>query len=538
MEQNTQANEYIALYRKYRPAVFSDVYGQEHITDVLKNEIMQQKVSHAYLFCGSRGTGKTTCAKILSKAVNCENPQNGDPCGVCASCLAAKDSFDITEMDAASNNGVDYIRELREDVVYPPSELKKRVFIIDEVHMLSIGAFNALLKTLEEPPSHALFILATTEVNKLPATILSRCKRFDFNRIPPETIAKALKVIAQKENIRLSDGAVMLISKLAAGAMRDALSMLELFAKNKPEISREQAAEILGVVGRGACISLVESIGSSDTEGTLQTVAELYQKSKDMAVLCDELSGILRDMLIVKYTNNPEKYIEEDQQSVEELKQVCAKFSKEKILYCIEVAQTAQNRINAANFSSRAIFETAVMKMCDMRLVTTVEALNARIAALEQKLEGAVINGSPLKAEVVEDPKELEKVEEILKQQKNNDLPNTPAESENAEPAKKTKQNKSSQVSDINCYGDFAEAVGLVDPMLFSFISDGFAKLVDNTAVLFVGSIAMLMINTDKQKNVLATCLSKVLGKDVKIILKNKDMVKDKEKISLEDLKE
>lgn len=538
MEQNTQANEYIALYRKYRPAVFSDVYGQEHITDVLKNEIMQQKVSHAYLFCGSRGTGKTTCAKILSKAVNCENPQNGDPCGVCASCLAAKDSFDITEMDAASNNGVDYIRELREDVVYPPSELKKRVFIIDEVHMLSIGAFNALLKTLEEPPSHALFILATTEVNKLPATILSRCKRFDFNRIPPETIAKALKVIAQKENIRLSDGAVMLISKLAAGAMRDALSMLELFAKNKPEISREQAAEILGVVGRGACISLVESIGSSDTEGALQTVAELYQKSKDMAVLCDELSGILRDMLIVKYTNNPEKYIEEDQQSVEELKQVCAKFSKEKILYCIEVAQTAQNRINAANFSSRAIFETAVMKMCDMRLVTTVEALNARIAALEQKLEGAVINGSPLKAEVVEDPKELEKIEEILKQQKNNDLPNTPAESENAEPAKKTKQNKSSQVSDINCYGDFAEAVGLVDPMLFSFISDGFAKLVDNTAVLFVGSIAMLMINTDKQKNVLATCLSKVLGKDVKIILKNKDMVKDKEKISLEDLKE
>ena len=218
--------EYVALYRKWRPRTFADVIGQEHITEVLSGEIKTGSVSHAYLFCGSRGTGKTTCAKIFARAVNCENPKDGDPCGECETCRASENTFDIVEMDAASNNGVDEIRRLKEEVMYPPTEMRRKVYIIDEVHMLSPSAFNALLKTLEEPPEHVIFILATTELNKIPITILSRCKRFDFHRITPEKIFSRLRMISDAEGIGIDDGALKLISRLASGAMRDALSML------------------------------------------------------------------------------------------------------------------------------------------------------------------------------------------------------------------------------------------------------------------------------------------------------------------------
>lgn len=379
-------SSYIALYRKWRPAVFEDVIGQEHITDVLRGEISRGSVSHAYLFCGSRGTGKTTCAKILAKAVSCENPKNGDPCGECENCKRAGGSFDISEIDAASNNGVDNIRELREEVLYPPSELKRRVYIIDEVHMLSTGAFNALLKTLEEPPEHAMFILATTELNKIPATILSRCKRFDFHRITPDNIAKRLGYICGEENIPMTEDAIKLISRLAGGAMRDALSMLELFVGKTGEITEEACAAALGVVGRGPVMKLLSAIADNDCTGALSVVAEAYDGSKDMGVLLSECADTMRDILMMKYTKNPEQFVEGSEDILSQLSECAKKFTRERLIYSTEIIDEAQSRMARTSFSRRAILETCVIRLCDVRLWTLPEALNTRISELEDRI--------------------------------------------------------------------------------------------------------------------------------------------------------
>lgn len=379
--------EYKALYRKWRPAVFSDVIGQEHITDVLKSEVMTKSVSHAYLFCGSRGTGKTTCAKILAKAVSCDNPQNGDPCGVCPSCLAARDSLDIYEIDAASHNGVDSIRELRDSVVYPPAELKRRVYIIDEVHMLSDGAFNALLKTLEEPPEHVLFILATTELRKIPATILSRCKRFDFRRIAPEKIAARLRTVSDEENIRITDGALLLIARLAAGAMRDALSMLELFCMSDVETDETRAAERLGVVGKSAVFSLLDAICERDGGRALGVIDDAYRASKNLGVLCEELADTLRDILVVKYTKTPEKLLDATASEVETLRAFSEKLSDARLLYLSDLCEDIQLRLSRAALSRRTVIETGVLKMCDERLSAPAAALAPRLSALEKRVD-------------------------------------------------------------------------------------------------------------------------------------------------------
>lgn len=379
-------SSYIALYRKWRPQVFSDVIGQEHITDVLKGEIQRGSVSHAYLFCGSRGTGKTTCAKILAKAVSCINPQNGDPCGECENCKIAAESFDISEIDAASNNGVDNIRELREEVMYPPSELKRRVYIIDEVHMLSTGAFNALLKTLEEPPEHAMFILATTELNKIPATILSRCKRFDFHRITPENIAKRLSMICKEEKIPLTNGAVMTISRLAGGAMRDALSMLELFVGKTEEITEEMCAAALGVIGRGPVMKLLNAVAQNNCEKALQVISEAYDGSKDMAVLLSECADAVRDMLMIKYTNNPEKFVDGSADVISELAECAKSFTKQRLIYSIEILDDAQSKMARTVFSRRAVIETCIIKLCDINFWQLDASLNTRLAELEDKI--------------------------------------------------------------------------------------------------------------------------------------------------------
>ena len=356
-------SSYIALYRKWRPAVFEDVIGQEHITDVLRGEIIRGSVSHAYLFCGSRGTGKTTCAKILAKAVSCEHPVDGDPCGECENCKRAAESFDISEIDAASNNGVDNIRELREEVLYPPSELKRRVYIIDEVHMLSTGAFNALLKTLEEPPEHAMFILATTELNKIPATILSRCKRFDFHRITPDNIAKRLKFICLQENIPMTDGAIMLIARLAGGAMRDALSMLELFVGKKETVTEEMCAASMGVVGRGPVMKLLSCVADNDCTGALTVISEAYNGSKDMGVLLSECADAVRDMLMVKYTKNPERFVEGSSDVLDTLSECAKKFTKERLIYSTEILDEAQSRFSRTGFSGRSVLDTCIIRL-------------------------------------------------------------------------------------------------------------------------------------------------------------------------------
>lgn len=397
-------SSYIALYRKWRPQVFADVVGQEHITDVLRGEIIRGSVSHAYLFTGSRGTGKTTCAKILARAVSCENPIEGDPCGECENCRKALESFDISEIDAASNNGVDNIRELREEVLYPPAELKRRVYIIDEVHMLSTGAFNALLKTLEEPPEHAMFILATTELNKIPATILSRCKRFDFHRITPENIAKRLKFICEQENIPMTDGAVMLIARLAGGAMRDALSMLELFVGKTETVTEEMCAASLGVVGRGPVMRLLSCVADNDCSGALSVIADAFDGSKDMGVLLSECADAVRDMLMIKYTKDPGKFVEGSEDILNTLAECAKKFTKERLIYSTEILDDAQSRFTRTGFSGRAVLETCIIRLCDIKLWTLPESLNTRIAELEDKIASGNIVVSSSAASVAAKP--------------------------------------------------------------------------------------------------------------------------------------
>ena len=298
---------YQALYRKYRPQTFDDVSGQMAVTQTLKTQIMTGKMSHAYLFTGSRGTGKTSCAKILAKAVNCLNPDHGNPCNVCEACKAIDSGscMDVLEIDAASNNGVDNVRDLRDDAIYTPSQVKMRVYIIDEVHMLSISAFNALLKIIEEPPEHLLFILATTELHKVPATILSRCQRFSFRRISQEDIAARLQYVAYQENIDLDDGAARVIARLADGGMRDGLSLLDQCASaTTGELTAERVYACLGIAGERKCGEMMGYIAAHDTKNALELFNRLYTEGKDLGAMLDEMACLTRDLLVLKTAGN------------------------------------------------------------------------------------------------------------------------------------------------------------------------------------------------------------------------------------------
>ena len=334
---------YQALYRKYRPAVFSDVCGQEHITSVLRYETENGRISHAYLFCGSRGTGKTTCAKILAKAVNCENPKNGEPCGVCDACRAidAGNAPDVLEMDAASNNGVDYIRDIRDTVAYTPAMLKKRVYIIDEVHMLSTSAFNALLKTLEEPPEYVVFILATTELHKLPSTIISRCQRFDFRRIPLSVLSDRLAYIAGEENIRLDAAAAQQIAKQAQGGMRDAISLFELCSGGGADVTQERVEEILGLSSYDFLRTVALSLAKGDMQSLFGMIDSVCTSSKDLAVFWQELTSFYRDMMVDKYCADTSAYLDLTEQETQILREVSAQFSIRLLMYHCGILDSA-----------------------------------------------------------------------------------------------------------------------------------------------------------------------------------------------------
>ena len=386
---------YQALYRKYRPSVFSDVCGQEHITSVLRYETESGRVSHAYLFCGSRGTGKTTCAKILAKAVNCENPKNGEPCGVCESCRAIDSGSapDVLEMDAASNNGVDYIRDLRDTVAYTPAMLKKRVYIIDEVHMLSTSAFNALLKTLEEPPEYVVFILATTELHKLPATIISRCQRFDFRRIPLQVLSDRLMYIAAEEKIRLDPAAAQQIAKQAQGGMRDAISLFELCGGGGADVTISRVEEVLGLSSYDFLRSVALALSKGDMQSLFGMIDSVCTSSKDIAVFWQELSAFYRDMMVDKYCADTASYLDLTEQEAAILREVSAQFSIRTLTYHCNVLDTAMANMQRAPHMKRIIAEFACMRMCDPRLDTSSEALSARIAQLEDRLALVEIGG-------------------------------------------------------------------------------------------------------------------------------------------------
>ena len=374
-----------ALYRKWRPQVFDDVHGQDHITSVLKYEVDKSKFSHAYLFCGSRGTGKTTCAKILAKAVNCESPVNGNPCNKCSSCLAidSGSATDVLEMDAASNNGVDNIRDIRDEVVYLPSLLKYRVYIVDEVHMLSGSAFNALLKTLEEPPSHVIFILATTELHKLPATIVSRCQRFDFRRITVSDIMSRLTYISQKENIKADNDALRTIAKYAQGGMRDAISLFELCAGNRDSLSSSDVTDTIGTISTEMVANVLEAVRNKDYNTIFTTIDEIIKSSKDISVFLDDIISYCRNMLVCKTTNKPEAFFDLTEVEIKQLKTLADKFTCETILYFIKLLNDASYVMLKSGMNKRNIAETTLIRMTDSSLDTSMDAVLSRLATLE-----------------------------------------------------------------------------------------------------------------------------------------------------------
>ncbi|MCQ4022953.1 MULTISPECIES: DNA polymerase III subunit gamma/tau [unclassified Ruminococcus] len=398
---------YQVLYRKWRPQYFKDVVGQEHITTALKNELVSQRINHAYLFTGCRGTGKTTCAKILAKAVNCLNSQNGDPCGQCENCrdFAEGKLYDVVEIDAASNTGVDNIRTIIEEAMQLPSNpnVKYRVYIIDEVHMLSGGAFNALLKTLEEPPAHVLFILATTEVHKLPATILSRCQRFDFHRISPENMSQRLCYIAQQEGASLSVDAALLIASVADGAFRDALSILDRCIGTSLEITEQVVREVSGLANRDYLFSLGNSLKERECAEALITIDKLYKDSKDMAQLCRELISYFRNLMLIKTLKEPRELLVMSNEEYSQSQQQARYISLGEIIYAMDVLQIACDRMSRGN-NSRTELEMALIKICSPEMSQDLQSILDRLSSLERKLRNGVTVTAESKPTTTEQP--------------------------------------------------------------------------------------------------------------------------------------
>ncbi len=397
---------YKALYRKYRPLTFSEVVGQEHITETLKGELRRGKISHAYLFTGTRGTGKTSCAKILARAVNCLTPKNGDPCLECEACRLAlgEEATDIVEMDAASNNSVEDVRLLREQITFTPSRLKYRVYIIDEVHMLSSAAFNALLKTLEEPPEHVIFILATTEVQKLPATILSRCQRFDFHRIEPDKIKERIFHVADEEGFKISEVAAGLIAAAADGGMRDALSILDLCLSAGSDITEQTVTSALGMSGNEYLNRIATALLKSDAEDCLNIIDTLYKSSVDMLRLANDISSYFRDIMIVKTVSGDKKPIVCSSEQLEVYTSLAESFDIRDVMRILSAMSDCAVRMQSSN--RRAVLELTLIRLCDPALNEDYASLEKRVRILESS---GVRGAKPTPTEEKEVKKEIAK---------------------------------------------------------------------------------------------------------------------------------
>ena len=526
---------YQALYRKWRPKSFSDVYGQPHVTKTLQSQLESGRISHAYLFTGSRGTGKTTCAKILSKAVNCLNPVDGNPCNECEICRGIENGsiLDVIEIDAASNNGVDNIRDLREEANFTPVNAKYRVYIIDEVHMLSIGAFNALLKTLEEPPSHVIFILATTEIHKLPATILSRCQRFDFKRISPEDITARLVYVAENENVTLTENAAALIARIADGGMRDALSLLDRCFAMGNYIDEDAVSAAAGIAGTVHLFSFSEFVAKGDFTSALKLVSRLHNESCDIDSLCTELTLHFRNLMVAKTVKDCDGLIVCSKDELEKIKARAGELKLSKILGCIEILEKAAANIkNAVN--KKIQLEAAVIKMCSpVSSGGANEELEERIAFLESKInllaskktveapkESAPAVYTPVapaeeaKAPVKPEPEKQEEKAEPEKPQEK--LPEPPAPS-------------ASVIDDGPFYNwsDVLEALKKYDIPLFGILA-GSSAVIKNGRVIINSENPTLFdfICADTHSRELARAIYDVLGQKMKIAVSNTEKVK------------
>ena len=485
-----------ALYRKYRPRTFDDVCGEDHVTSVLKYEARESRFSHAYLFCGPRGTGKTTCAKILAKAVNCESPIDGNPCGKCFACTSIDEgrATDVLEMDAASNNGVDYIRDIRDEVNYTPSSLKKRVYIIDEVHMLSVSAFNALLKTLEEPPEHVVFILATTEFHKLPATIVSRCQRFDFRRIKADVIADRLMYIAKTEGLTLDENAAKTIAKQAQGGMRDAISLFELCSAGGHDVTPEHVSEVLGLTGIEILYKTAVAVSKNDAAAMFKIIKTVDTSSKDISVYWSELIGFWRDMLVIKYLPESERndYLDLTEPEMRLLADASRRFTAETLTYHFEILDEALREMTRLPQTKRLISELSLIKMGDNSLDTTTSSLLARISELEEKV--SLLESAPRTAAPIKESKPV--AETISKSEK-------PA-LENITPAEEAKPEEPETVSEAEMnpvdLSDVAERISEKNPSVSGFLieCDCFSDD-DGTKILIrvPNNFAKMMLTTE-----------------------------------------
>ena len=407
---------YQALYRKWRPGVFEDVRGQEHIVKTLKNQIKLGRVGHAYLFCGTRGTGKTSVAKIFAKAVNCLSPKDGSPCGECAMCKSIQNqtSMNVIEIDAASNNGVDNIREIREEVEYSPTEGRYKVYIIDEVHMLSIGAFNALLKTLEEPPEYVIFILATTEAHKIPITILSRCQRYDFRRITIDTIAQRLQELVDKEGLDVEEKAIRYIARAADGSMRDALSLLDqcvAFYLNE-RLTYEHVLDILGAVDTSVFSRLIRDIVAQDVTDALKLVEEVVIQGRELSQFVSDFTWYLRNLMLAQSSDQLEDVLDMSSENLAALKEEAGQIKQSVLMRYIRIFSELNGQLKYST-QKRVLIELAIVKLCKPQMENNYEAILNRLAVLEDMIERGVV-AAPTQTTVMKPVKEAEMVQEAL----------------------------------------------------------------------------------------------------------------------------
>lgn len=520
---------YTALYRKFRPQEFEDVKGQEHIVTTLKNQIKADRIGHAYLFCGTRGTGKTTIAKILARAVNCEHPIDGSPCNTCKTCRAINEgaSMNVIEIDAASNNGVDNIREIREEVAYRPTTGKYKVYIIDEVHMLSTGAFNALLKTLEEPPSYVIFILATTEAHKIPITILSRCQRYDFRRITADTIAARLQELMDKEGNDVEEKAIRYIAKAADGSMRDALSLLDqcIAFYLGEKLTYEKVLENLGAVDTQVFSSLLRQILQQDTAGTIKTLDDIIIQGRELGQFVTDFIWYLRNLLLISTSEHPEEAVDASAENLERMKEESNMVDAETLMRYIRIFSELSNQIKYAS-QKRVLVEIALIKLCQPVMEMNLDSLYDRVRVLEEKLQ----NGVTVQSVPVENygQTRTENVQEQI-----------PAE-EAVKPEKAAPEDL--QYVKKNWNSIIRDTKGLLQQMLL----DSVPKYDGNTGepilyVEFQNFLAQTCIDNPENLEMLKNAVRKKIGKEVEIrmILKNSETGHGKSglaEISVDDL--
>ena len=509
---------YQALYRKYRPQTFDDVVGQLAVTQTLKTQLQSGRLSHAYLFTGSRGTGKTSSAKILAKAVNCENPQDGNPCNCCKACLSIDSGacMDVLEIDAASNNGVDNVRDLRDDAIYTPSQVKMRVYIIDEVHMLSISAFNALLKIIEEPPEHLLFILATTELHKVPATILSRCQRFSFRRIGQEDIAARLQYVAYQESIDLDESAARVLARLADGGMRDALSLLDQCASaTTGELNAQKVYSCLGIAGVQECGKLMAYIADHDSGKALRLLDRFYSEGKDMGALLDELACLTRDFMVIKTAPREGLTMLSGVASDQEVTALAQRFSSGELVRMMAIIQQTASGFSRSA-SRRVDTELCIVNLCQPELSLDAQAMNARLTKLEEQIQTGAFTVA-VRPAVQQEP-----------EQEQEELP--PAPNDADAPPEELYQEISAPADDtpVGFWTDVAAQVrGELQPPLAGFFAPGPKTPIrgvlrsDTLHLICVNQFTTDMINKAEVLQIVARKASARLGRPVRVVVSN-----------------